>query len=811
MMLYLVSLSFASLFSLVLGAFVFYKNPASRVNRTWGLSCLGCCVWSLFFVLMIRAHTYKSALLFSKICNLSAAYMIVLVAHFCKEVASFNTKKMGLIKLGYLNGVLLTLSAFTDYFCSARPILNFDYFVSARPVYHLFTAHFFFYIFYSEYVLIRGMAYLSEERKNQIKYIIVALTSGYVGGGLTFLPAYGIPFQPVSVHFVWVYAAIISYAILKYQLMDIKVVIKKTLFYSLLVFLVSALYFMAVFMTHKLLISPWDLQTCLMNGLKGVEILSQMITKNLFTLTSFLCGVASMGLAVFGLIVGRTKAQRLFMVFNAAVAIWGFGNFVAGSSETSAGAVIGWRSAYIGGFFLSAIFCHLTQVFFEIRNRKILFIAYLQAIVFSSAMVFHPQSLVSQTRLAFGVHYNVITGMMATAIAMFLLIVIITYKNLLEYLQVATEGRQTQAKYFIFGFAFGFIGGATTLLPPFGIDVIYPAGNLGVGIYAFILVYAMFRHQILDVRIVIKRTIFYSLTTLFISIAYILVIFVLHKLFLLENIIKPTVPNSIILVVLIMVFLKPVEIFLHRFLDKKFFKGTITEIAKQKQLLETELERRERLKSVGILAAGMAHEIKNPITAIKTFAEYLPAKYDDPGFREKFSKIIVEESERVSRIVQDLLLFSKPSEPRRCLCDVHRLLRDTLDLLSGDILKNKITVVTDFDPAAGKSHVDAGQMKQAFLNLLMNAIEAMPNGGALKVSTSLTADLGLLITVSDTGPGISSDKLPHLFDPFFTDKDEGTGLGLAITHAIIEKNGGKITVQSAFGKGASFLITLPPA
>jgi polar amino acid transport system substrate-binding protein len=257
-----------------------------------------------------------------------------------------------------------------------------------------------------------------------------------------------------------------------------------------------------------------------------------------------------------------------------------------------------------------------------------------------------------------------------------------------------------------------------------------------------------------------------------------------------------------------MLFLKPVEMLVHKFLDKKFFKGTITQIAEQKEMLRVELERAERLKAVGVLAAGLAHEIKNPVTALKTFAEYLPQRYEDPQFRETLSKVMKSESERIERLVRNLLEFSKPSEPKKVACDMSEIVGSALDLMSGEMAKSRVVLEIQSE-GDGMFTADPEQLKQAIINIILNAIEAMkPAGGKLGVFMATTRDRVELV-IEDAGPGIPSDKLSHIFDPFYTDKPEGTGLGLAMTHSIVERNNGKIYVSSIEGQGARFTLSFP--
>src|SRR3989338_3160549 len=216
------------------------------------------------------------------------------------------------------------------------------------------------------------------------------------------------------------------------------------------------------------------------------------------------------------------------------------------------------------------------------------------------------------------------------------------------------------------------------------------------------------------------------------------------------------------------------------------------------------LMQREKMAAVGTLAAGMAHEIKNPLAAIRTFTDYLPAKYGESEFREKFCRIVSQEVGRICDIVNNLLMFSKPASSLKRLCSVNDPLRDILDLLSNEFLKRNVCVVSDFQEH--QIWVDPSQLKQAFLNVILNAIDAMKaRGGSLDVRTRVDAH-GVEVRIADTGQGISTENIPRIFDPFYTDKEGGTGLGLAITHSLVEKNGGRIAVESGVGKGTVFVM-----
>ena len=205
----------------------------------------------------------------------------------------------------------------------------------------------------------------------------------------------------------------------------------------------------------------------------------------------------------------------------------------------------------------------------------------------------------------------------------------------------------------------------------------------------------------------------------------------------------------------------------------------------------------------------MAHEIRNPLTAITTFVEYLPQKYDDPKFREDFQRILKGEVARIRGIVQELMDFSKPKPPNKEWINLDKIIQDIVELLSKDLMSAKVTVKFEPAEAGEKVFADPAQIKQVFLNIFINAIEAMKeHGGELGIDVSREGEW-IRAAVTDSGCGIEKERIPRIFDPFYTKKDSGTGLGLAITHSIIEQHKGRIQVESKVGKGTMFTIFLP--
>ncbi len=216
----------------------------------------------------------------------------------------------------------------------------------------------------------------------------------------------------------------------------------------------------------------------------------------------------------------------------------------------------------------------------------------------------------------------------------------------------------------------------------------------------------------------------------------------------------------------------------------------------------------ERLAAAGQFATGMAHEIKNPLAAIKTFAQYLPEKYKDPAFREKFFHLVQSEIDRISDIVKQLSEFAKPAPLDLQPVQLSALVKDTLDLLSNQCLKQGVEVETAFSGDGLTVQADTQQFRQVLLNLLLNSLESMARGGRLRVATLVRGNR-LTLQIADTGCGIGPERCRQVWDPFFTTKERGMGLGLSIVKGIVERHGGEVTLSSAVGKGTTIEITLP--
>lgn len=241
------------------------------------------------------------------------------------------------------------------------------------------------------------------------------------------------------------------------------------------------------------------------------------------------------------------------------------------------------------------------------------------------------------------------------------------------------------------------------------------------------------------------------------------------------------------------------------------FEGTIRDIT-EKRRIENQLSQTEKLASIGQLAAGVAHEINNPLGVIKCYSNLIEKSSNPDTQMFKDIKIIKKHTEQCKSVVESLLNFARISEPKKEKTDIHECIEEILSMLKREILKEKITVIREFAADVPFIIVDIQKMKQVFMNLLMNAIQAIEQEGDITVRTTFRRKGNVVaIEVEDTGYGISESYINKIFDPFFTTKtaEKGTGLGLAVIYGIVKQHGGEIEVKSSPGNGSIFTILLP--
>jgi len=520
----------------------------------------------------------------------------------------------------------------------------------------------------------------------------------------------------------------------------------------------------------------------------------------------------------------------MLAIFHAVCAWWGLACFFVGIAQSEETAIIAWKFSISAGMIIAVTFYHMVIIFCNIHRSNLLRIFYAVALLY---VFFYLTTdvFVNKLRIFYGVYYSQSNLMFSISFIFWSVVVIASFFELIMDYTRNNDNKRLHRKYMFFGYLIGFVGGTSVNLPIFGIDIM-PYGNILIPLYCVIITYAVFKHKLMDINIVIQKGLVYSALVTTVTGLYLIFVIFIGRIF--QNIVGyQSFFINLTAVFLIAIAFNPLRNFIQQFLDKRFFHGTLESLELETQKLKQELYQKEKLAYVGQLASSVAHEIRNPLTSIKTFLHYLPQKRQDNEFYQEFEKIIPSELERIEKVVNNLLDLAKPKALRLEDADICALIIETLELLDEHFKLKKINVIKSFAQNEMTAKIDKEQMKQVFLNLFLNALQAVGEEGEIKVEIKsgqssvfsdqkkfadhsrlparqgpLTTD-HFLVIISDNGTGMSKETLSKLFTPFMTTKKEGIGLGMVITQEIINLHGGTIDATSELDKGTTFQITLP--
>lgn len=527
-----------------------------------------------------------------------------------------------------------------------------------------------------------------------------------------------------------------------------------------------------------------------------------------YQLALYTAAITSFLFAIFLILNGRKNAvTRVYAAFTLSTAYWALTQALLGTWADKAAWPQIARLEHFGHVFIPTLFLHFIYVFIERRQPFRLAISYLISFMFFCLVP--TRWFIRGIDFSAVAKYTVEPGpLYVIYVAWFVGTIIEALINIRVASRYGDEERRKELNYIFWAALIGYAGGFPNFLYVFHIDVypINPFSTYLVPLYVALIAYAIVKRQFLNVSIVIRKSLIYSLVVSFLTIGYFGMIYAIEKSFQIALGYQSFGLSLAAFAIMALVF-QPLKIGIHHLVDWIFFRAPREELVKRMERLEQEARQSEKLKAVATLAAGMAHEIKNPLTSIKTFAEHLPQRYDDPEFRDKFTRIVVHETEKINTLVQRLLEFAKPAPPRKQPARLSRLIDDTVELLQDRLLDKQITVIRTYADR-DEVEVDASQIKQVVLNVLLNSLEALHQHGQIMIST-FAINGHLELALSDTGQGISEEDLPRVFDPFYTTKISGTGLGLAVVHGIVKEHGGRVMVDSKLGYGTTVRIQLP--
>jgi two-component system NtrC family sensor kinase len=686
-----------SFLALFLCFFVISRNPKSIVNITFGGVCLCTAYWQGTWALLFNVEDPTLAMFLVRIGYSGIVFIPVIFFHFIATLTNLGDPR--LVRLFYiLGGAFLFTLWFSDLFISGAYRFSWGYYPKAGPVHPLF-------LIALTIMLLRALALLNIYRSqvasqpikvNQTRYVAIS-TVIYSFSASDFIVNYGFGFYPVGFVFTTAYTVIIAYAIIQYRLLDISLLIKKTLVYaSLLATLLVPCY--------------------------GLVVLAQQVR---FGRIDYLF---SLGILILFIAIGFFFPKFRFMTEDALERVLfkrriDYRETLVRSSkemvsivelENLSNSLVKTVSRALGTETASLYLLDETKGVYNLKAN------------IGQEKERYPQVLLSKTdplvqRLT-GSQEGIVKEELEMA------------QDELSGLQVAEKMSELEAEISV---------------PISSKEKLIGILNLG--------------HK--------QEKEIYSSEDL-------------ELLSTLANQAAIAIENA-----------------------------RLYENLKQSQ---DTLRRADRLSSLGLLTAGLAHEIRNPLVAIRTFTQLLPERYDDAEFREGFQGIALKEVDRICGLINDLLSFARPSRPNVAEENMNDVVDGIARILETEAKEKGVEITRDFGPNLPRVWIDREQMKQVFMNLILNAIQAMREGGSIFLSTRLTSRNDarhpgqfVQVEVRDTGVGIPLENLDHIFDPFFTSKDEGSGLGLSISHQIVQEHGGYVTVESKVGVGTTFCINLP--
>ncbi len=551
---------------------------------------------------------------------------------------------------------------------------------------------------------------------------------------------------------------------------------------------------------------------------------------NPLAILALLTSLVGYTVAIVFLLFAKTKIHRIWGIFNFIVGSWAFFTFLASAAQNPNLAFHFWIISHRFGYFIAIVFAHFVTEYCSYKTQKIIICGYIYAITTNIFILMAPKSfLYNDTLFIFNsIHYLQINGLnWAIVLSPWAFYLGWGQIRLYQYCKKTSLPKNKDAIFILTILSLGFAGGMSTFLPMAGYHNFYPYTLTLTLFYELGASYLIFKREILEFEFVLQKSMLYSTLIFSLTLIYLFLIFITDQL--LQNTLTGyNFTMRIVALIIIALAFNPLRNRIQAIIDHTLFKGTPVQLAEQNQLLRENAVHSEKMRTIATLASGVAHEIRNPLTALKTFVEYFPKKKNDPAFIAKFESIAGTEINRIESILNDLLAFAKPSPLSLTDTDIKKTLEHALNLTANQLNKNKVEVKTDFADDIPTIKADTNKLLQVFINLILNANDAMPDGGMLTavargsglvVSDThqllnsnpqpLTTSHLIQISLSDTGCGIEPKDLAKIFEPFFSTKEKGTGLGLAIVKGIIEDHGGKITVKSTKNQGTTFTITLP--
>ncbi len=503
-----------------------------------------------------------------------------------------------------------------------------------------------------------------------------------------------------------------------------------------------------------------------------------------------------------------SKVTQTFFVYSLAVGFWSWCQAQIASSSNSVEALAWGRTMFYAVITFPVLLTHFIAAFLKTDRRKACLLGWLLVIGFLPVL---SSDMFLREGGALGIFpFFPRTGPLFLPFNLAWIGWVIYDLLLLARGPLGeTYPTRKQVKIVLFAFIFGYLTGCTNYFYFYGIYLppLQPIASYGAPIGFLLIAYGVFAYALFDINVVFRKSLVYSLLITLLTVGYFALIYGIERIFQTAFGYK-SVWVSLAAFALMALAFQPLKLWIQRWVDWLIFRVPQEQLVKRIERLELENRQTEKLKSVSTLASGLCHELRNPLQTIYTYAEYLPERYDDSSFRKNCSEAMRTEIARINDLLKQLMDFARPKPPALQSLEPHRILDSTLNLLSNELFKRKISLDKKYEANGTKIQADPDQLRQVILNLVLNALQAIGKEGRVTVRT--TQENGwFTLEISDTGPGIDSSVLPRLFEPFTTTKLDGNGLGLSVVHSIIQEHKGQISAQSQPGISSTFIVRLP--
>ncbi len=526
-----------------------------------------------------------------------------------------------------------------------------------------------------------------------------------------------------------------------------------------------------------------------------------------------LTSATTFGLGLLVFLAGpKRRINQIFGLYSLAISWWSFTEIFMVGAKDQATANLWSFLLWPAVIFIAPTFLHTVFLSTGESGKKVRLILWVSYVISFGFFALHLFSnlISSPTRSVGYTHFYNKLGEFGWSVPLtFLILVNAALLKLWHAYRKAIGQRRVRLKYLFWSSVVGYVGGSPEWFLAFGfyVPILNPFGIYGVPCYSLATTYAVLQHRLFDVNLVIRRSLVYSLLVTALTVGYFGLVYGIERVFQ-ATLGYYSVWVSLGAFALMALFFQPLKIGIQRLVDLAIFRTPQQELVKRMEKLEEHAQQTEKLKAVATLAAGLCHELRNPLQTIQTHAEFLPERYDDPEFRKRCSEIMRTETGRINDLLKQLMEFAKPKPPSLQQVEPHKILDSTLDLLGNEFTKRQVQLEKRYEANGAWIKADPDQLRQVVLNLVLNALEAVGQRGQVAVTTRLEGGW-FIFEVGDTGPGIDPKILPKLFEPFTTSKPGGTGLGLSIVHSIVKAHRGKISVQNLPGHGAIFTVKLP--